>query len=756
LSADAVRIAHELPKRLRLRLQVGSRALAQAAAAVRDIPGVDAVRLNPGCGSLAVTYDGRREVRARILARAAHPPPGCPPLVQPHATNGLSVVLAAGAVLVSLVLPRPLVAALTWANVAGTLARGLAAAVTHGLKVEVLDALAIGLPTLRGNYATASFTRFLVELAAYIESTTVERSDELLRSLLHRRPDDVWVQRADGALEQVPFARLQGGEHVVVGLGETIPVDGRVVAGDAYVDQSAVTGESLPLPRAPGDEALAGGILTDGRLVIRAERVGDSTTTGRITRYIQEALERPAEIQSVSDALADRRVGITLASAAGVFGLTRDWRRLQAVFMVDYSCTVKLGTPIALKSAMYRAARQGCLVKSGQALETLAGMDTVVFDKTGTLTHNTLQVTDIHPLHPDVDEARAIALVASLGEHTSHPIARAVVRLARERHLAHIPHEEVTFIVGHGVEGVVGGATVRFGSRHYLEDDERISFARQRALVARLHAEGKSLLYAAREERPLAVFALRDRLRAESGATLARLRASGIERLVMITGDHRAKALALGEALGLDEVFYEQQPEDKARLIEALKASGARVAYVGDGVNDGPALMVADVGIAMPRAADIARATADIVLLEDRLDTLAELREIAQGTMRLIHSNFRVAVGANSAVLLGAVTGLLPALATASLHNGITIAVLVRSLLTGRELGVPPALSGVDAPADPVPAGSSPSGKDGDERRIPPPAGSPSVAAWPVPAALAVEPGTIASRTSGTGRRMAS
>jgi P-type E1-E2 ATPase len=231
-----------------------------------------------------------------------------------------------------------------------------------------------------------------------------------------------------------------------------------------------------------------------------------------------------------------------------------------------------------------------------------------------------------------VELGTPIALVASLGEHTSHPIARAVVRLAQERHLAHIPPEAVSFIVGHGVEGVVGGETIRFGSRHYLEDDEHISFARERALVARLHAEGKSLLYAAQGGRPLAVFALRDRVRAESAATLARLRGAGIKRLVMITGDHRAKALALGEALGLDEVFYEQQPEDKARLIAALKTSGSRVAYVGDGVNDGPALMMADVGIAMPRAADI-------VLLEDRLDSLAELLEIAQSTMRLIHSN---------------------------------------------------------------------------------------------------------------------
>ncbi|MGV6872064.1 heavy metal translocating P-type ATPase [Pseudochelatococcus sp. B33] len=680
-----VRIVHELPGRLRLKLAETEDGLALAAAAVRDIPGVARVRINPGCGSLVVRYDGDPRVRAWILADAADPPPAAYPLVQPTpGTEGSQLALAGAALLASLALPREAVRVLTAANVAGTLVRGIRAAATEGLKVEVLDALAIGLPTLRGRFVTANFTRFLMELATYIESTTVERSDALLRSLLHRKPDDVWVELPGGQLAQVPFASLKGGERVAVGLGETVPVDGRVVSGDAYVDQSAVTGESLPIPRSPGDEALAGSILTDGRLVIRAERVGEATTTGRITRYIQEALERPAEIQSVSDALADRRVGITLASAAGVFAVTRDWRRIESVFMVDYSCTVKLGTPIALKTAMYDAARRGCLVKSGQTVETLAGVDTVVFDKTGTLTHNTLEVTDIVPLTDGLTEDGAVAMVASLGEHTTHPIARAVVELARARKLAHVDHEEVNFIVGHGVEGAIGGNVVRFGSRHYLEDDEHISFARQRELVRAFQAQGKSLLYAAYDDRPLAVFALRDRVRAEAGDTLRRLREAGIGRLVMITGDHRAKALALGEALGLDEVHYEQQPEDKARIVDDLKAAGCRVAYVGDGVNDGPALMMADVGIAMPRAADIARATADIILLDDHLASLATVLGLSQDAMKLIHSNFGVAVGVNSAILAGAVTGLLPSFATATLHNGTTIAVLIRSLLSGR------------------------------------------------------------------------
>ncbi|MEK4032316.1 HAD-IC family P-type ATPase [Methylocystis sp. IM3] len=238
---------------------------------------------------------------------------------------------------------------------------------------------------------------------------------------------------------------------------------------------------------------------------------------------------------------------------------------------------------------------------------------------------NVLQVTDICPLDPEINEEQAAAMVASLGEHTSHPIAWAVMRLARQRRLAHVPHEEVSFIVGHGVEALVNGSSIRFGSRHFLEDDEQISFANAREMIEAFAAEGKSLLYMAADGHPLAVFALRDRLRSETPYTLVVLRELGIERIVMVTGDHRVSAQALASELGIDNVFFEQHPEEKARVVAALKQDGRRVAYIGDGVNDGPALIEADVGVSMPRAADIARATADIVLVKDRLASVATM-----------------------------------------------------------------------------------------------------------------------------------
>ena len=327
---------------------------------------------------------------------------------------------------------------------------------------------------------------------------------------------------------------------------------------------------------------------------------------------------------------------------------------------------------------MYRAARMGCLVKGGQAIENLAHIDTVIFDKTGTLTANTLDITDIVCLTPDMTEGDLLALVASLAEHTTHPIAAAVVTLARRRHLAHITHEEVDFIIGHGVASQVGGRRIRIGSRHYLEEDEGVSFAIGHERITHLQDEGKALMFISADGAPLGIIALRDRVRVEAAATLKRLRQAGVNRILMITGDTRAKAEAMGAALGLDGVFCEKQPEDKARIVESLKAEGRRVAFIGDGINDGPALAAADVGIAMPQAADIARATADIVLMDDRLEAVADIQALAQETLTLIRSNFQASVGINTGIMAGAAQGFLPPPVTAMLHNGTTIGILWR------------------------------------------------------------------------------
>jgi len=697
LPAIDYHLVHEVPGRLRLHIPALGEpgcepgyleAWMEAAAAV------SAVRSNRAARSLIIHYQGNASTRGTLLQRLqafpGEPIPG-------FGAEGLReaewapMLTTAMTLAVLPFLSPPARLLLTLVNVGSTLAKGLDTLINHGIKVEVLDAIAVGLAAADGKVFTANVTDLLLSLGEYLEVRTERQSDRLLRRLLRPQPAMAWVERA-GELIQVDGAEVQVGETVVIGTGETVAVDGRVIGGMGLVNQAAVTGEDVPVRKEAPARVIAGSVVLEGRLRITATQVGAETSTARIARFIQESLNRGAATQRAADRLADQRVYLTLGTGALVYALTRDLTRLQAVFLVDYSCALKLGTPVAFKSGMHRAAQQGVLMKGGEAIERLAEVDTVVFDKTGTLTHSDLEVTDVLVLDGsgDCTETELLALVASVEEHASHPVAQAVVDAARERDLQHISHGEVDYMVAHGLSAEVQGGRIIVGSRHFLEEHMQIGFGRHEALIEALHAAGKTLLFVGNSRGPVGLIALRDTLREDAAATLARLRTLVIEQLVMITGDRREKALALGTELGLDAVHAEMPPEQKAGIIEALQRAGRKVAFVGDGVNDGPALTVANVGIAMPRGADIARATADIVLLDDHLRAVADAREIAGRTMALIKSNFRTAIGVNTGVLAAAVFGWLSPVGSALLHNGTTVGILLRALAGVQPTGPQP------------------------------------------------------------------
>ncbi len=685
-------ILHETPARLRVRLPALAEKRCDPAwleTWLEGQPGVRDVRINRKAASVVVSFDPARADRAAVLARLAAYRPGQAPAsgAKPTVAGEIAPMVTSAATLAALPFLRPsLGRLLTLANVSPILVDGADTLLRQGIKMEVLDALAVGLATFKGEAYTANITAFLLALGEYLEHQTQRKSDQLLRRLLSPEPAPAWVER-DGEMVQVPGDAVHVGEIVVVGVGETVPVDGRVVEGTALVNQAAVTGEDLPVRREQRHRVVAGSVVEEGRIRMEAQRVGSDTTTARVASFIQSSLENRSDTQRMAEELADKRVWFTLVSGGLVYALTRDLTRLESVFLVDYSCALKLGTPMAFKSGMVRAAAHGVLMRGGGAIEHLAEVDTMVFDKTGTLTHSELVVTDVLALGPQhLSEDALLALVASVEEHASHPLAQAIVEAAKERDLKHITHGEVDYLVAHGLSTEVDGKKVIIGSRHFLEEHHGVSFARHEAVIDRLQDEGKTLLYvgAAAQGKiksgPIGVVALRDTLRADAAYALKRLRALGITKMVMITGDKRAKAEALAAELGLDAVHAEVAPEEKAEIIKALQAKGRKVAFVGDGINDGPALAVAEVGIAMPRGADIARATADIVLMDDRLTAVADAREIAARTMALIKSNFNVAVGVNTAVLAGAVMGWLSPVMSAVLHNGTTIGVLLRAL----------------------------------------------------------------------------
>lgn len=687
-------------------------------------PGVEDVRINRKAASVVVTFDPQRLGREDVLARLAayRPDRASVAGAEPSIVAEMAPMVTSAATLAAVpFLHASQARLLTLANVFPILLEGASTLAQRGIKMEVLDALAVGLAAAKGEVYTANITAFLLGLGAFLEHQTQRKSDKLLRKLLNPEPAPAWVER-NGELIQVPGDEVRVGEIVVVGVGETVPVDGRVVDGMALVNQAVVTGENVPVRRERRHRVVAGSVVEEGRIRIEAQRVGSDTTTARVAAFIQSSLASRSNTQRLAEELADRRVWYTLITGGLVYAFTRDLTRTESVFLVDYSCALKLGTPIAFKSGMHRAASHGVLMRGGGVIERLAEVDTVVFDKTGTLTHSELVVTDVVTLGakhtrrrspgrakgdsthsgrgPGVSSESAVywsedallALVASVEEHSSHPLAQAIVEAAKERDLKHISHGEVDYLVAHGLSTDVEGKRVIIGSRHFLEEHHGIAFDRYETVIDRLENEGKTLLYVGeasqgRSGGAIGVVALRDTLRADAGYTMKRLRALGITKIVMITGDKRAKAEALAAKLGLDAAHAEVAPEEKAEIVRSLQAQGRKVAFVGDGINDGPALSVAEVGIAMPRGADIARATADIVLMDDRLTAVANAREIAIRTMALIKSNFNLAVAVNTAVLAGAVLGWLSPVMSAVLHNGTTIGVLLRAL---SGTGLPP------------------------------------------------------------------
>jgi cation-transporting P-type ATPase C len=550
---------------------------------------------------------------------------------------------------------------------------------SRGISSHVLEAMAVSISMAQRDLFAANATTFMLSLGEYLEDSISHQSDDLLKQLLKPVSDEAWVEH-DSVERLVPVSQVQIGDIVVVATGSIIPIDGTVLSGEASINEASMTGESEPQIRTRGDRVLSGTLVEEGRLRIYAEQVGDNTAVARIADYVEQSLLAKSTSQLNAARLADRLVPVVLGLAGGSFALTQNLQRAAAVLQADYSCALKLATPVAFKAAMYRAGLKGILIKGASALERLAEVDTVVFDKTGTLTEGLLVVTDSIVFDEDYNTSDLIWLAASIEEHYFHPLAQAVVAAAQNTTGGHFAHNEVEFIVAHGVASEVDGKRVVIGSRHFIEEDEGIDLTPYLEQIDDLYQKGRTLLYVSVGGHLTGLIGLQDTIRLNAADTIRRLKALGIKRVLMLTGDHRDRAMELAGQLELDEYHAELLPEDKARIIEELRADGARIAFVGDGINDAPALSAAHVGVAMQRGADIARLSADVVLLEDDIARVADAKELVDATMRLIHSNYRLTVGLNTGILAAAALGLSPPVLTSVLHNGTTLALLLKAL----------------------------------------------------------------------------
>ncbi len=680
LGGTRVHVVHASPGRLRFKstmLTNPSIDEAYLVALVSAVPGVLSVRLNRPAASLVVEHQTDVQVRDLVLARLRALPPDAfvPDIHEDRGPDLFEVGVQMAAAAMTPFLPMTVRVVMSWFLALPTLSRGLDTLITEGLKVEVLDAGVRIFSLSRREYFISNSVGALLTLASYLEHESTSQANDLLKTLLSPRVETVRIERSGGE-EIVPYEHASLGDVVVCGTGEMIPVDGRVLEGEASVNAGSISGESAPLHVKPGDEVLSGGVIEEGRLKIEAEAVGSETSRARISRFLEKSLRTKSGGQKRSENLADRLVPLTFGVGLGMYVLTGSAARAASVLTVDYSCAIKLATPVAVRTAMHAAGREGVLLKGALALEALAEVDTMVFDKTGTLTRGALQVTDVISLG-GLGEDEALALAAGAEEHYGHPVARAVVRAAQSKGLPLPRMSQVDFVVAHGVSAYLDGRRVLVGSRHFIEADEGVDCSAVEHCVTELAEHGKTLLYLALEGRLVGLIALRDTLREEAAQTLRALRQRGVNRLIMLTGDHLRSARAIADQLpDLDELHAGLRPEEKAAIIERLKEQGRRVAFVGDGVNDSPALLTAHVGICMPEGADLARDAAQVLLLRDDLKGLVLSREIAQRTDRVLKNCLWSAVGVNSALLAMAGAGLMPTIASAALHNVSTIGIL--------------------------------------------------------------------------------
>lgn len=554
----------------------------------------------------------------------------------------------------------------------------------HGrLNVSVLDAAAILVSLIRFDFGTVGLLTLLLGLGDMLERYTRKKSLSSLADQLAIKVDQVWVRNADGALSQKQLAALSKDDVVVVRAGSVIPVDGVVTQGDASVNQATMTGEPLPVHRAAGGSVFAGTVVEDGEIDIRPTALGDASRLSQIVSFIQNSEAAKAGIQGRAERLADAIVPYNFLLAGLVWLFTRNLTRTASVLMVDYSCALRLATPLAILTAMKTGTEHGVLVKGGRYLEALSEVDTVVFDKTGTLTQASPVLSDVVPLGEGMTEMALLRLSACLEEHFPHPVSRAIVRQAQERGVFHDDeaHDtEVRYIVAHGICSSVDGRKCVLGSRHFIEDDEGIDLTSAKPVVERLAALGRSILYVAVGGELAGVLGIEDPIRAEAKETVDRLRACGIRRILMITGDDVRTAAHVAQELGLDGFHAQVLPQDKARHVLDLKAEGAKVLMVGDGINDSPALSAAHVGATLRDGTDIAQEVADVVLTRNNLLDLPEAITLGRATMRRIHQNFRASVSLNTCFLAGGLTGLLMPAVGALLHNATTIGVCLNAM----------------------------------------------------------------------------
>ena len=683
-------IEKEIPGRMRIKLAgpVPESDLGAFEAVLDASPAIVSHKVYPRIGSVSLAYDQQRSGRRRAIAylcaidegmidkaREGHS------ISTSSQTNGLLLdiaTLAGSYALRRFFLPKPLSLVVNLWRYRTLLRVALRALAKPKLNVAVLDAAAVAMSFLQGDPKTAGETMFLLNLGETLEDYTKARSESALIDALMGTAET--AHRLYGDTEQeVPVAALAKDDVVVVRTGMPIPVDGNVVSGVAMVNQSSLTGEPLAVERGVGDTVFAGTSVEDGEIILRVSNEPGETRLRSIVSLVKNADQYRSPRQAHREALANRIVPWNFLLAGIVALATRDIVRTSAALMVDYSCGLRLTGSISVLSAMSQSARAGFTVKGSKYFDAVEQADTIVFDKTGTLTESTPRVCKIVPFD-GWDKREILRFSACLEEHFPHPVARAVVRAAAYHKLNHRErHADVEYIVAHGIVSSLDGKRVAIGSEHFVVEDEHVVVTdEQRAEIER-EGDGASPLFLAVDGQLVGVLFIEDPIKQNAASAVRELRQLGFKRLIMLTGDHESTAARIAAAAGIDEWRADMLPEDKHAFVKQLKEEGCNVMMVGDGVNDAPALALADVGIAMGQGTAVAKEVADITLLDGDLHSLATLRRLSVALSQRLDKTFNATLALNSLYLALGIAGVVTPQTSSMLHNGSTIALALAS-----------------------------------------------------------------------------
>lgn len=686
-------ILHESRQRMRLRVPRLNLTLREAdilEAYLNGLSFVKSARVHERTGDAIVFFVNKgagRPALLKALDRFSFVDESIAALAPEHSVRAMNrryqekmTALILGRVFRSLFFPKSLQIVWTVGKSVRFLGMGLKSLLRGRLEVSVLDAAAIAASMLRGDFSTASSVMFLLQTGDLLEDWTHRKSVNDLAGAMSLKADRVWKRTDEGDV-LTDVSVIRPGDRIVVRTSNVIPLDGRVVEGEASVNQASMTGESVPVIRRPGGYVYAGTIVEEGGCVIEVTRATGSGRYDQIVRMIEESEKLKSGTEERAFHLADRLVTYSLGGAALTWLLTRNIDKAVSFLMVDFSCALKLSMPLSVLSAIREAGEHDISVKGGKFLEAVAEAKTIVFDKTGTLTHATPSVVDVVTFD-GTDATEDLRIAACLEKHYPHSIANAIVRCAGERGIRHDEmHSKVEYVVAHGISSrLEGHEKAVIGSYHFVFEDEGCVIPENETEKFRRLPTEYSHLFMAIDGRLKAAICIFDPLRGEAAEVVDAFHKLGLNKVCMMTGDNEHTASAIARKLDLDEYHAEVLPRDKAEFIQREHEKGRRVIMIGDGVNDTPALSEADAGIAVSDGAAIAREIADITISSDSLWQLVTLRKISRALMKRINENYRFIIGFNASLIAFGVLGILSPATSALLHNGSTLVTGIRSM----------------------------------------------------------------------------